>query len=250
MKIAGAISSTFIDYPGKMAFVAFASGCNYRCPACHSKKVVHASIDESQMFDEKKIFQKIRAMEGWIDGIVICGGEPTLQADLQEFAEKLRRHARVKLDTNGSMPDVLEEALRRKSVDYLAMDIKGPREIYPLVTGIEADVSKVEESMKISSKFPDYEFRTTVVPVIQPDGKIRWLSVEEAEEMAKWTVRTAGSNQHKYFLQRFVARSKEEMMDERLSKEQLPKEMHETPENLMARIYEAMQKHLPNIRAR
>lgn len=246
MKIAGMQSVSMIDYPGKMAMTIFTPGCNYRCPACHAKKMVHAE----NLIEEMQIFKYLNGMSGWIDGLTICGGEPTLQGDLIDFIKRVKaKNVCVKLDTNGSNPKILEELLKSRAVDYVAMDIKGPKRLYPVITGADSDISKVEESMNLAQRFPSYEFRTTVVPIVRDSG-ISFMTDEEAEEMAKWVIRNTGKNSHKYFLQKFVARKKEEMVDERLSLEQLPEEMHQTPGKTMAKIYDAMQKYLPCIAVR
>jgi pyruvate formate lyase activating enzyme len=182
-------------------------------------------------------------------GIVICGSEPTYQEDLPEVIRELKEIGlKVKLDTNGSNPDALEKVLEH--IDYVAMDIKGPRGLYPLLTGLEKNCSfNIKKSMNLIHKSGiDYEFRTTVVPII--NGGFSWLTKNDISETARWIYNETQDDEHKYFLQKFRAGSKEEMIDERFSKEKLPEEFHETPERYLVKCLDWAREHLPNTKIR
>jgi len=243
MKISYFLKQTLIDYPGKLAAEVFTTGCNYKCLACHAKNI----LEGSQRYSEEDVFSYLKKTRGFIDGVAICGGEPTLQNDLLEFARKLKDLGlSVKVDTNGSNPGMLESLLG--IVDYVAMDIKGPGEKYSEVTGVNVSLANIEQSMKTATRFPNYEFRTTLAPLI--DSIPRWITSEEAEKMAKWIVDITGKNQHKYFLQKFIARGKNEMLNERFSKENLPTDFTETPDGIMKTLINSVRKYLPRCEIR
>ncbi|HZX47239.1 MAG TPA: anaerobic ribonucleoside-triphosphate reductase activating protein [Clostridia bacterium] len=161
MEFLGQVKSSFIDYPNKICTVYFAGGCNFRCPYCHNShllKGIGESIDEAQVFG---YLEKRRNM---LDGICVSGGEPTLHAGLESFlGEVKRRGFLVKLDTNGTSPEVLENLLKNKRVDYIAMDIKAPFEKYEKTVDRPVDVEAIKQSIDlIRSLSVEYEFRTTV----------------------------------------------------------------------------------------
>jgi pyruvate formate lyase activating enzyme len=180
----------------------------------------------------------------WVNAVVICGGEPTLQPGLIPFIKELRsRGLAVKLDTNGSNPKVLAQLLADKLVDYVAMDIKGPRFLWPATAGVEGHETAMDESIKLVAAFPDYEFRTTVAPVVRGDGEISFLTVHEMAAAAKLIAAATGSGAHKYYVQKFVPR-KNGLLDKRL--EVFP----ETPPQLLQDIHKEVTKHLPNTQIR
>jgi pyruvate formate lyase activating enzyme len=248
MNIADWKKEAFIDYPKKISTVLFASGCNYHCPTCHVKPIV----ENKNGIDEKIIFEYLDKRRGWINGIVICGGEPTCQFSLVNFLEKIKsRWLAVKLDTNGNNLDSLEMISKRKLVNYIAMDVKGPMSLYAKLTGKDFidERDDVGKGISIIPTFPDYEFRTTVVPIYE-DNKLRWMTPEEIGNTAKLICDWTDDNQHKYFLQRFVARDKEEMLDEKFAKENLPKEFLETPKSLLEECLIEAKKYLPETKIR
>ena len=258
MKVSRVLEHTLIDYPGKIAVVVFTSGCNFKCPACYSKPVVEGG----SVINEEKIFSYLDSKRDWIDGVVICGGEPTIQPDLPDFIRQLKQqNLAVKLDTNGSNPNALEKAIE-SGVDYVAMDVKAPPKYYSSVVGADSyhlrfSLSDIENSMRILTQAKqekrerkiDYELRTTIVPVIRNNNPLSWITPEEAVEMAGW-IRGITGTRDRYILQPFVARTKEEMMDERFSEENLPQEMRETPQEVMQKLKEAVLPYLPNCRIR
>jgi pyruvate formate lyase activating enzyme len=191
MQIRGWVKTSLIDYPGRIATIVFTSSCNFRCPYCqNSELVLHPeSLPE---IDSVEIFQVLTRRRGLIDGVVITGGEPTLQDGLGDFLRKVKELGlAIKLDTNGYCPQVLRELLGRGLLDYVAMDVKASPTKYPLAAGVPVDLRQIEESVKlILSSGMDHEFRTTVVPGI--------VAPEDVEEIA-WLIAGAG----KYILQQF-----------------------------------------------
>lgn len=162
MIIGGLQRSSLIDYPGKISGVIFTVGCNFRCPYCHNPELVENTVDT---IDEDEVLSFFNERKGKLDGVVLTGGEPTLQSDIIEFVEKIKRIGLlVKLDTNGSRPEVIEELIGRNLIDYIAMDIKAPLGKYGKVTLSTIDTRKILESINlIMSSNIGYEFRTTVV---------------------------------------------------------------------------------------
>ena len=165
MVIHGIQKLTLVDYPGHPAAILFTGDCNFRCPFCQNAPLVLSSSSEPVVADEE-IFSFLTKRKGMLEGVVVTGGEPTLQRDLIPFLGRLKTLGYlVKLDTNGYRPDVLEKAMESGYVDYVAMDIKTSLDEYPVVAGIKnLDVSRIERSVELlKSGTVDYEFRTTVV---------------------------------------------------------------------------------------
>jgi len=164
--IKGFIQNTLIDWEGKIAAEIFLPDCNFRCQYCHAS---HLVLKPSQL--ESIPFQDILDFLvkgiGWLDGIVISGGEPTLSGGLEELLRSLRRHGmQTKLDTNGSRPEVLQDLLQKGLLDCVAMDIKAPLNgRYSDVVGVPVNLDAIRESVRLLLKGDcDYEFRTTVCP--------------------------------------------------------------------------------------
>jgi len=195
IEIGGLQKSTLIDYPGHIACTVFLVGCNFRCPWCHSPEIVLPEISIQQpKVSNQEFFEFLDLRKGLLQGVVVCGGEPTINKDLPEFLSEIKRRGfKVKLDTNGSNPTAIKELFANQLLDYVAMDVKAPfREPdYSTATGACTDPKRIMESVElIKSSGVDYEFRTTVVPGLH--GK------EEIKEIAK-----AISPAKKYFLQAF-----------------------------------------------
>lgn len=165
MKIYGFNKTTLLDYPEHVASTIFTGGCNFRCPFCHNKDLVLLSSDYPQI-SEEEILTFLKKRKGILTGVCITGGEPTLQADLPEFLQKIKEIGYlIKLDTNGYQPAVLQSLIEKKLVDYIAMDIKTDKEHYADLVNIpHFSISNIEESISfiMHSGLP-YEFRTTVV---------------------------------------------------------------------------------------
>ena len=181
MHIHGLQKLTLLDYPGHTACTVFTGGCNYRCPFCQNASLVLHPGTEPEI-DEEGLFEFLSHRRGLLDGVCITGGEPTLQWDLPAFALRIKEAGfHVKLDTNGSDPDMLSAMLSAELVDYVAMDIKTSLENYPAVTGKpDMDVGHIRESAALLLEGKtDYEFRTTVVREFHRDEDFhaigRWL---------------------------------------------------------------------------
>ena len=195
MFLGGLQKNTLLDYPGKVATTVFTIGCNFRCPFCYSSELVLPSkIKKQPLLSEDYFFSFLKQRVGKIDGIVICGGEPTIQKDLIEFIKKIKNLGfLVKLDTNGYLTHILKRILKENILDYVAMDIKAPKNKYQKYSGKKIDISKIESSINILKSYGgkvDYEFRTTVAPGI---------SKEDIIKIANW-IGPAKS----YFLQEFL----------------------------------------------
>jgi len=164
MKIAGFQKFSLIDYPGKISAIIFTQGCNFRCPFCHNPELVNPELFADTL-DENSVLSFLKRRVAKLDGVVITGGEPLLQHDLVEFIERIKEIGYlIKLDTNGSYPEILKQLLAKNLIDYIAMDIKAPLEKYPNVVKTDAYTEKIMESVKIIlNSNIDYEFRTTVV---------------------------------------------------------------------------------------
>ncbi|MBO5212446.1 MAG: anaerobic ribonucleoside-triphosphate reductase activating protein [Clostridia bacterium] len=191
MIIGGFQKMTMLDYPGKVACTVFTYGCNLRCPFCHNASLV---IDEAQLFSEEEILSYIEKRKKILDGVCISGGEPLMQKDIFDFMRKIKSMGLlVKLDTNGSYPEKLKEAIELGLVDYVAMDIKNSKEKYAITTGKKSiDISAFEKSVELLlCGRVEYEFRTTVVK--------QHHELEDIKSIGKWI-----KGAEKYFLQDFV----------------------------------------------
>lgn len=165
MQIGGLQPVTLLDYPNKVAAIVFTVGCNMRCPFCYNPNLVlppKMSLENLMPEETAKAFLKAR--KKYLDGVCLTGGEPLMQPDILDFLRWLKDLGyAVKLDTNGLMTEVLAEALARKLVDYVAMDIKGPLAAYKKFAGVDADAAKIEKSIVlIKNSGLDYEFRSTI----------------------------------------------------------------------------------------
>ena len=191
MHIAGINKNTLLDYPGKVAATVFTGGCNLRCLFCQNSSLVDGLIPEIKEEDVIAFLEKRRSV---LSGVCISGGEPTLQPDLARFIDKIRSLGYdVKLDTNGTMPDILRKLADEKLVNYIALDIKTGRKKYRELCNVDVDLESINESVELllNGNFPDYEFRTTVVA--------EYFDKEDATDIGKWL---AGGR--RYFLQNFV----------------------------------------------
>lgn len=198
MKISAIQKTTLIDYPGHVAATVFTLGCNFRCPWCYAKELVLPELVASQpVLPEGEVLEFLKGKQGLLEGVVICGGEPTLQPDLAGFIKKVKDLGfLVKLDSNGSNPGIIKDLIDKKLIDYVAMDIKLPKERYSLVFGDKISVDNIEESIRILKNGPiGFEFRTTVAPGVH--------TVDDLEIMARWIGEEIPGRKPKYFLQNF-----------------------------------------------
>lgn len=176
MKIGGLLPFSLCEFPGRTAAVVFTQGCNFRCPFCHNGGLIPFDAPERPV-SEAEVDRFLCGRQGKLDGVVVSGGEPTLQSDLPDFLRRVKRLGFVaKLDTNGSRPDVLRALLEESLVDYVAMDIKAPFDRYDDLAGVPVEVARVRESVEaIASSGVRHVFRTTVVPSLLDDGDIAEL---------------------------------------------------------------------------
>ncbi|MBC8218712.1 MAG: anaerobic ribonucleoside-triphosphate reductase activating protein [Planctomycetes bacterium] len=195
MQIKGLVKTSIVDFPGKVATVVFTGGCNFRCPYCHNVDLVlrPESLPDIAVGE---VLRLLAERQGFVDGVVITGGEPTLQSDLADFARELKSLGlAVKLDTNGYRPRSIQLLLREGLLDYVAMDVKGALEKYSLVAGCRIEISRIENSIQlILSSEIEYEFRTTAVPGM--------VTVKDVETIAQ---SIAGAR--RYLIQQFRSSS-------------------------------------------
>jgi pyruvate formate lyase activating enzyme len=187
MRIGGLEKLTLIDYPGHLAAIVFTQGCNFRCHFCYNPQLVWPRSESSDNIKEKgylgwsqdDLFLFLAERKEKLNGVVITGGEPTLHPDLPDFIRKIKDLGYdVKLDSNGTNPDMLEYLIKEGLIDYIAMDIKAPLDKYEQVVGAPVDLRRVEKSVRIikESGLP-YEFRSTLVPQL--------LNEEDIEAMGR-----------------------------------------------------------------
>ncbi len=192
MQFGGFEKFTLIDYSTKVACMVYTIGCNFRCPYCHNPELVDETVEAR--IDEKEILDFLKGRIGMLDGIVITGGEPTMHGDdLLSFMREVKKLGfLVKLDSNGTNPVVLRQAIDEKIVDYIAMDIKSPFSKYTETVGRAVNVNNIKKSIEIikESGIP-YEFRTTIVK-----SMLSFLDIEEIGKEIK------GANN--YYLQKFI----------------------------------------------
>ncbi len=186
MIIGGLQKTSLLDFPEKIAAIVFTMGCDFRCGYCHNPELING---EAKI---KEVFEFLKTRQGKLDGVVITGGEPCLQKDLPEFIKQVKELGfAVKLDTNGSFPEMLEKVL--PDLDYVAMDIKAPLEKYSQIVNVDVDTSKILKSIEVlKNGGVDYEFRTTVVK--------SQLSFEDFEKIGQLI-----QGAPRYYLQRFEA---------------------------------------------
>ncbi|MEI6579551.1 MAG: anaerobic ribonucleoside-triphosphate reductase activating protein [Eubacteriales bacterium] len=168
MKIAGFAKTSFVDYPGKIACVVFTPFCNMKCQYCHNKHILYGDVP---VIDEKEVFEYLNKRKDMLGAVVITGGEPTIQKGLAEFIKKVKQLGLlVKLDTNGTNPDIIKALLEKGLLDYIAMDVKAPLHKYFETVGCPVDVNAITASIDIllNSAVP-YEFRTTFSPTLTAD---------------------------------------------------------------------------------
>lgn len=172
MKIAGFQKLTLLDYPSKVACIIFTQGCNYKCPYCQNSGLI--GHENEELIDEEEIFAYLNKRKGVIDGIVISGGEPTIQKDLKAFMKKVKDMGfMIKLDTNGSNPNLVEDVINEGLVDYIAMDIKNVLELYQDVTDVKPNIVNLKRSIDLIKNSPiEHEFRTTIIKNIHDIDKI------------------------------------------------------------------------------
>jgi pyruvate formate lyase activating enzyme len=167
VEIKGFLETSFLDWPGKICSVLFLPRCNLRCPYCHNHALV-LRPEEVPTFPLKGVLNRLRSFRGWIDGVCLTGGEPTLHADLFSLVRKIKELGfPVKLDTNGSNPGLLDRLIAERAIDFVSMDVKAPVDPvrYSRAAGLPVDLNRIWKSTQILKRGDvEYGFRTTVVP--------------------------------------------------------------------------------------
>ena len=226
MLLDGLQKLTLLDFPDKMACTVFTHGCNFRCPFCHNASLVEGDIAHLPLEEFEELMKK---RQGILDGVAITGGEPMLQKDLKDFIKMIRSYGYlVKLDTNGTYPEKLEELIDEGLVDYVAVDIKNSPEKYGRTIGVEGfDITPIRKTVELlkKGKVP-YEFRTTVVKELH--------EAADFEIIGKWL-----EGVPRYFLQQFVD-----------SGDVLSQGMSAHDEDTMREFLDIVQKYIPNAQLR
>ncbi len=209
IKIGGLQKLSLIDYPGKLSCTVFLINCPFRCPFCHNKDLVLPELTKNHFqISVEDFFSFLKERRGFLEGVTITGGEPTLYKELLEFCSKIKNLGfLIKLDTNGYNPEMVQNLIDLKLIDYVALDVKAPKEKYGKVIGINDNlfiqriISNIEKSVEILKQGKiDYEFRTTIIPTL--------LDKNDILEIAKWIYNVAaGQKLPKYFLQNFVPKN-------------------------------------------
>jgi pyruvate formate lyase activating enzyme len=198
MTIAGLQKMTLLDFPGRVACTVFLPGCNFRCPYCHNSGLIAGGNRDGMT--EEELLSFLKGRRGLLDGVCITGGEPTLSPGLPRLLEEIRALGfAVKLDTNGSRPDVLEAVL--PLVDYVAMDVKSSPDGYGAAIGLEKPpMGAIEDSLRLlMNSGKDYELRITLVQELHGN--------EEITRLGQWLYDlNSGEQIPKLFLQLFVNR--------------------------------------------
>ncbi|RQD76964.1 MAG: anaerobic ribonucleoside-triphosphate reductase activating protein [Halanaerobium sp. MSAO_Bac5] len=193
MKLAGLKKTSLIDYPKLISAVVFTRGCNFSCGYCHNSQLIDNKAAEENM-PEDIFFDFLSKRQQLLDGVVISGGEPTLQPDLKDFIKRIKKeyNLKIKLDSNGSNQSIIKELIKANLIDYLAVDIKQSWDNYSNLSS-EAIIPELKKtfSLILNSEL-EYEFRTTVVP--------GWHDKKEIEKIAK-TIQGAD----RYYIQNFKA---------------------------------------------
>lgn len=184
---------SLLDFPGRSSAILFTQGCPFRCPFCHNPELINPAQGMFAPVTEKEILDFLGTRQGKLDGVVITGGEPTLHRDLPDFIRRLKEMGfAVKLDTNGSNPEILDRIIRNDLVDYIAMDYKSPLERYSRHTNSLIDIENIRASVAlIRESGVDHEFRTTVVK--------EQLSPEDISQIGREL-----NGVKKYILQKFL----------------------------------------------
>ncbi|MCX8158894.1 MAG: anaerobic ribonucleoside-triphosphate reductase activating protein [Candidatus Pacearchaeota archaeon] len=190
--IKGFVPTSLVDWDGKVSAIIFVGGCNFRCKFCSNEEIV-IKPENVNPIDWKKMRECLEKNKEFIDGVVISGGEPTLYDDLENLCKEIKEMGfLVKLDTNGTNPDLVEKLIKKDLIDYVAMDIKTKFEKYKEITNSEIDIERLKRTIEIVKNFGNYEFRITLYPKI---------TKEDLLEIAKY-LKEIGANKA-FFLQQF-----------------------------------------------
>jgi pyruvate formate lyase activating enzyme len=178
IEIKGFLETSFSDWTGKLCSVLFLPTCNFRCPYCHNHPLIFHP-EQYATLSWEDILTRLHSLREWIDGVCITGGEPTCHADLPLLLQKIKRNRfLIKLDTNGSNPQMLEALIEGKEIDFVSMDVKAPLDPfqYSRSTGLPINLKPILESIEIIKREKvEYEFRMTVIPGFHREEDIQTL---------------------------------------------------------------------------
>jgi pyruvate formate lyase activating enzyme len=177
-EIKGFLETSFVDWPGKICSVLFLPHCNFRCPYCHNHPLVFHP-DQYVSIPLQDILSRLFSFRDWIDGVCLTGGEPTLHTDLPCLIREIKRHGFfIKLDTNGSNPQMLENLIDAGEIDFVSIDVKAPLDpfSYRRSTGLPINLNLILKSIEILKRGKvEYEFRMTVVPQLHREEDVKTL---------------------------------------------------------------------------
>ena len=221
MKIAGIQKLSLVDFDGHISSTIFTSGCNFACAFCHNSSLIPNSND---LLKIDNIIDFLKKRKNMLDSVCITGGEPTLHKDLPEFISKIKEMGYlVKLDTNGTNPQMIKYLVDNNLIDYIAMDIKNIIDKYTPIIGLQTKEDNIAKSINhIMSCGIDYEFRTTLIN--------EYHSIEDIIKIGKLI-----KNANKYFLQKFVD-----------NENCLTHNLNEVPKDVAIQMQEHLKKYIPN----
>lgn len=179
MLILGFQQLTLLDYPGKLSALIFTGGCMWRCGYCQNPELVLPErIQGQKPITEERIISFLKKRKKLLDGLSISGGEPTIQPGLKSFIKRVKELGYlVKLDTNGTNPEIVKDLISEKLIDYIAMDVKSTYQSYNNVTRVHVNFKSLENTINLLKKAPiEYEFRTTVIPMFHTDEEIEKIA--------------------------------------------------------------------------
>ena len=228
MRFGGLQKLTLLDYPEHVACTLFTIGCNLRCPFCHNLSLVVGNLEKLEQITQEEALAFLRKRSNVLEGVCITGGEPLLQAGIEEFITQVKQMGyKVKLDTNGAYPDKLRQLVEAKLIDYVAMDVKNSKTMYNKTCGCVVEMEDVCKSVEfLKSGVVDYEFRTTVTGTFHSDKSV--------EDMALWL-----QGAKRWYLQQFVN-----------SGELIDNTVVGVDEQTLTRFQQIAQKYVPNTQLR
>ncbi len=178
MNICGFEKFSLVDYDNYVTCTVFTKGCNFVCPFCHNSSLV-LKDKFAENIPEEDVFSYLQKRKGMVDAVCVSGGEPTLQPDLKDFIKKVKSMGfRVKLDSNGTKPELLKELIDEKLVDYVAMDIKNSLGKYAQTVGLNTiNLNPITKSIELlKNSGIDYEFRTTLIKEYHTQNDIEQIA--------------------------------------------------------------------------
>ena len=207
MRIGGFLKQSLIDWDGRIVAVVFTKGCNFRCGYCHNPSlVIPRLLETTPDLNADEIFGYLERRRNWLDGVVVTGGEPTLHKDLAAFLERIRNLGlEVKLDTNGTHPDVLSELFRKKLVNFVALDVKHfvSRDHYARVTPTvtDAQIEAIRRTLALLREHPEvgHQFRTALIPGVHAPEVAAQLSAMFAPDPIRFQEFRDGDLVRDYF---------------------------------------------------